>query len=377
MKRLFTVLLLLFSIWIGVRAFRVLPADNSEKVRVKYESWAGVVRIWVCEDWQVGTGSIARWLNACAELFEKSHNGVYINVQLVSADAVRNFLTTGINPPDIIVYPPALLPSADGLRAFSLNATFRPGMEAIGAYEDARYAAPVLMNAHLWVYSASAFKHPPPDLYDVAAACRESDLPALVALNSGLRAAEGESRALPGVDIGLSGGAAATPEPAGSVACRVGADFMVSDDARALFSSGEVSMVLADLKDLSRITSKTEWQTAVTGTSSYIDDYALCSIVSRDDAHADARAALAEQYIALLLSDGQPLAARAGALPVVADAIAYSGDILYSAIEAGLENKRIVCAPAFGAPPDHAAARAYLEGRLTADEALTQIVAGW
>lgn len=373
MKRIVALLLLVAAIAVGVRAYRALPADNAPEVRKKYDTWAGVLRVWVVEDWQVGTGSLERWLNACAAAFEKSHDGVYVNVQPVPAEAVRNFLTTGVNPPDAIVYPPGLLSSADGLRAFSASADFIPGLDAVGMYEDARYAAAVLTDAYVWIYDPDALKSLPADFFAVAAACREEDLPALVCLNSGLRPAEGTARVLPGVDIGLPGGPTATPEPEGTVACRVGPDFLVSGAAYELYKAGDVDAFVGDLSDLRRATQRSDWAAAVTGAAAYADDMALVSLVSRDGDRADERAALCAEYVNLLLSDGQAIAGKAGALPVTRGANAYAGDLALAPVEAALENMRHVCAPAFGTRDFSQAGHAYVAGTVTADEALAAL----
>ncbi len=373
MKRFLAILLLVAAVVLGVRALDGLPADNAPAVRKKYDTWAGVLRVWVVEDWQVGTGSLERWLNACAAAFEKSCDGVYVNVQPVPADAVRRFLTTGVNPPDMIVYPPGLLESADGLRALSVTADFKPGLEEVGLYEDARYAAAVLTDAHVWIYDPGRLKSLPADMAEVAAACREADLPALVCLNSGLRPAEGTARVLPGVDIGLPGGPTATPEPVGTVACRVGADFLVSDAEYDLFAAGDVDAFVGDLSDLLRVSLRSDWAASVTGAAAWTDDMALISLVARGGDRADERAALCEAYVNTLLSDGQALAAKAGALPVARGANAYAGDLALAPIEAALENLRHVCAPAFGARDFAAPGRAYASGTITANEGVEKL----
>lgn len=373
MKRIFAVLLLAAAVVLGVRALDGLPADNAPQVREKYDTWSGVLRVWVCADWQVGTGSLERWLNTCAAAFEKSQNGVYINVQLVPADAIRQFQTTGINPPDMIVYPPGLLESADGLYPFSVPADFKPGLETVGGAPEARHAAPLLTDAHLWIYHPGKYKTLPADMADVSAACRESDLPALVCLNAGLRPAEGQARTLPGVDIGLSGGPTATPLPEGTIACRVGEDFLISEAAYDLYKNGEVDAFVGDLSDILRISQRHDWAGAVTGTAAYADDLALISIVQKGGPRAEERAALCESYIGALLYQGQALAAKAGALPVVRGAGAYAGDPALFPVEAALENLEHICPPAFGTRDMAAPGRAYAEGKLSADEALAQM----
>jgi hypothetical protein len=367
------IFLLAAAVLFGVRALNSLPADNAPEVQKKYDTWTGVLRVWVVEDWQVGTGSLERWLNACAAAFEKTRDGVYVNVQTVPAEAVRNFLTTGVNPPDVIVYPPGLLDSAGGLRAFSIQADYIPGLETVGVFGDARYAAAVLTDAHVWIYNPGKLKSLPADFYELAAACRESDLPALVCLNSGLRPAEGTVRVLPGVDIGLPGGPTATPAPEGTVACRVGPRFLVSDAAYDLYKAGDADAFIGDLSDILRVSQRADWAAAVTGAAAYADDMALVSLVARDGNRADERAALCEAYVNLLLSDGQALAAKAGSLPVARGASAYAGDLTLAPIEAALENMAHVCAPAFGTRDDAAAGYAYAAGTITADEGVERL----
>ena len=47
---------------------RGLPADTRPFVEQKYAGWNGVLRAWVCADWECA-GSVTRWLNACAASF--------------------------------------------------------------------------------------------------------------------------------------------------------------------------------------------------------------------------------------------------------------------------------------------------------------------
>ena len=45
------------------------------------------------------------WLNRAISAFEKGHEGVYIQARKVDAEALRTFASSGVNPPDMILFP--------------------------------------------------------------------------------------------------------------------------------------------------------------------------------------------------------------------------------------------------------------------------------
>ena len=107
--------LLLAALAVGaVRLARDLPPDRQRYVQQKYAGWNGVLRAWVCADWKCD-GSFIRWLNACAATFEKQHEGVYVEFTPVSREAMRTLRTSGIRPPELLLFSPGVLSSAADL----------------------------------------------------------------------------------------------------------------------------------------------------------------------------------------------------------------------------------------------------------------------
>lgn len=342
----------------GLRAAARLPADTAPLIEKKYEAWSGVLRVWAVQD--TDAPGLAGWLNECASSVERAYNGVYICIRQVPAEAAAGFLTTGVNPPDIIVYPSGLLDSDEGLEVITASYPLRRGLSATP------YAVPVLTAARFWIYDTDVYPALPADMYTVSAACREDDLNALTALSTGLRPTEGEERVLPGVDLGLGGMAEATPAPAGEVACRVDPNIAITDDARKMFLSGEADAFVGNISDVMRLADESGWDAAVTGSYAYTGDALMCSIVAAGDDRSEACLA----FLDALMSDGQTSAARAGALPAVSGVSAWSGDAVMSRLEAALESRIWVS----GAAGTDDAARSFIEGSISADEAMERIV---
>ena len=109
-----------------LRSARELPRDNQALIGKKYAGWSGVLRIWAFEGW-TGGDLMARWVGSCAAAFEKNHPGVYVEVIYPGAEAVRQLGRTGVRAPDMILFPPGLLDSADGLAQM-------PQAVALGGY---------------------------------------------------------------------------------------------------------------------------------------------------------------------------------------------------------------------------------------------------
>ena len=356
MKRLFFLVLTALCAVIGIYAYKNLPAENDDLIEKKYDTWAGVIRVWAAEECDA-----AGWLNHCAALAEKRLNGVYINVQQAPLAAIADYASTGINPPDVIVYPGSAPLETSGLMPITRAYPLRPGLEA------GVHAVPLLIRPRFWIYDASVHSPLPGDMYDVRAACRVEDTNALTALCTGLRPVEGSSPVLPGVDLGLSDSAAATPQPAGGAVCRVSPEFILSDAPRSLYSEGDVDAFVGGISDALLLGNGRNTAAAVTG--EYIcGESAVLSIVSK----GDGREAACMEYLDVLMSDGQAALARAKAFPAILSVSAWSGDILLGPAEAALEG-RVWLQNASG---DSEAARLYIEGKLSADEAIERIVGG-
>lgn len=368
MKRVLLFMSLLLCAALGIIAYSHLPNDGSPIVQEKYAGWSGVLRVWVCDDLRIGGTSPISWLNACATAFEKSHKGIYVNVQTVPSEAIARMDETGINPPDMIIWPAGLLDDADYLIELSGEYPLRLGLDI------SPYAVPVLTGAHFWIFDTDQYSALPNDMYDVSSACRNDDAAALVALSTGLRAGETVEKALPGVDLGLVAAPTAMPETKGDVKCRASRELILTDEPHALFSEGEVEAFVGDMRDLARLGDESGWGVCVTGEYTYIDEMALCSIIDTHASSADERQSLCQDLISLMLGEGQALAARAGAMPAAIGAAAYAGDATLAAIEAALEPLICVTPPAFGKADTLGAADKYIQGALTADEAIDEII---
>ena len=154
MRRLVTVLSLLLVaalLWFFVPLRAALPNDAGPLIRAKYDSWSGVLRLWVYEGWEANAMA---WLNSAISAFEKGHDGVYIQARKVDAEALRAFADSGISPPDMILFPPGLLDSADGLAEVGGLPALRAGLA--GCADG--YAVPVLMGGYAWAFDRQALE---------------------------------------------------------------------------------------------------------------------------------------------------------------------------------------------------------------------------
>ena len=365
MKRIFLLIICAVFVLLSLRWAPALPGDSSPLIREKYGEWAGVLRIWVSEETGPCAGSPLPWLNRIAAILEKRHPGVYVHFQTVSAEALQ-CQDNGLLLPDMIIYPSNLRTDDQGLMELSTSAALREGLPRRGR------ALPLLMSTCAWIYDCTALPHLPADLQNVLAACSPTHLNALAALCTGLRPAEGEIAPLPGLDLGLEGEIAPTQRPAGSVACRVSPDLVLTQSPQEALASGQVQAFVGDLAQISKMADASGWAYAVPGEWAYVTQALCCSLPEQQDAAAGERQRLCREYIELLLSEGQSDAARTGAMPVVATS-AWAGDPLLAGFEAALNEKRCLYPDPFGGVPDQTPALRFIAGEISADEALRQL----
>ena len=93
-------------IMFGFFAIRALPVETEDYIAKKYEGYSGVIKCWICADFSCA-GSFNSWLNSCAAPFERAHDGVYIEIETVSASAMEA-RDQAIAPPDMIFYSPSM-----------------------------------------------------------------------------------------------------------------------------------------------------------------------------------------------------------------------------------------------------------------------------
>ena len=353
MKRIFLLAGAVFCTLIGIFVAQKLPADNTELIEEKYDTWAGVIRIWVSES--CGAGG---WLEACSGIIEKAHDGVYVNIQVLPDDTIAAYASSGVNPPDILIYNNGLIDD------FSLLAPIAAAYPLRSGIRQDTYAVPVLLRPRFWIYDQSAYGALPGDMGGVAAACAKTDIIALTALCTGLRPSEGIAAALPGLDLGLAGEAQVTPEPAGGVACRVATDIITDAAPRRLYTDNSIDAFVGGAEDALRLD---DCAATATGDYAYASEVIMCSITDKDDGRAE----ICRAFLDTLMGDGQTLAARAQAFPAVESASAWEGNHILASVEETLRGK-IWLSGAYDETP----AYLYIEGKISADEAVKRIIGG-
>lgn len=352
-----------------IRAWRVLPVDSAPLVAEKYAGWSGVLRLWVFEGWESGTGSLTGWLNRCVAGFEKAHPGVYVQPQAVDADAVAGFADSGIRPPDMLLFPPGALASPEGLAALKVPDGLRAELARCGIWGDALYAAPVAMGGYAWAWNRAlidgipgtwrdgeaALAAPPPEPWRNWSA-------ALLALCSGRYAAAAEAGGerndieLPGVDLGLSGAATPAPSPtpapnAATLPCRLPEGFAFDGDAWARFTNGEAAAMPVTQREVRRLEALSgqgrgpDWQLSP-GSGAFTDQLLCLAVTARDG--ADERQALCREFLSHLLSDAcQGDLASAGAFSVTGVSSGYAAGDPLAKLEAALASPGLVAPNCF------------------------------
>ena len=265
---------------------------------------------------------------------------MYIQARKVDAEALRAFASSGVNPPDMILFPPGLLDEPEALAAVGELPALRAGLAACAD----GYAAPVLMGGYAWVYDRQALEGPPAEEDTVACApagAYSSPPAALMLLSTGTREAEVELEA-PGLDLGLPASA------------EVGKASPVNEDAYGAFTRGEVPALVATQAEARRLTALAEtgrgpdWAAAATGEAMLADQLLLLGIVDWPRADIAERQTLCREFLLHLLdAETQAALDTCGALPVIEGLSVYGGENGYAALEAAASLPLLI-PPVFG-----------------------------
>lgn len=306
-------------------ARQILPLDTRPLVAEKYAGWSGVLRLWMFEGWPCGSGSLSPWLNRCIARFEKRHPGVYVQPRAVDAGAIAALNDSGILPPDMILFPPGLLDSPEGLLPLERPASLRAALIGSGIWHGALYAVPVAMGGYAWAWNAALIDGIPDSWRDSDAALavpapedwRHWDA-ALLALCSGRysMAPDGggvEATLAPqGVDLGLV--EAATPTPSASPAPnsaatlprRLPESFQYDENAWRRFINAEAAAMPVTQREARRLQALSDqgkgpdWRLSP-GDGAFTDQLLSLAIVNRTDAAP--QQALCEEFLSWLLSE--------------------------------------------------------------------------
>ena len=299
MKKLRTIIcLLIFVLTLpGVLALRSrLPEDVQPLIEKKYGGWSGVLRLWVCTDQPV-----AAWLNPCVASYEKQHPGVYLQPEVVAADALS---AEGMPPPDLILFPPGQA-DVNLFAPLGFEPHLREGMSRNEC------AVPVLMGGYMWVYNAALIDRLPDTWRGLRLAVPEARAAALLALCSS-KYSEGAVHTEPSgaIELGLlpdDSENTTTPAPAeGSLNCELPEDFAFDGDAWHSFINGQAAAMPVTAREIRRLEALSDqgqgpdWRLGAAGAAVYTDQVLYIGAVAQENAE---QLALCRGFIEHLLSE--------------------------------------------------------------------------
>ena len=359
---------LLVLLFLRIRAS--LPGDTGPLIREKYDGWSGVLRLWVYEGWEANAMG---WLNRAISAFEKEHEGVYIQARKVDAAALRDFADSGVEPPDMILFPPGLLDGPEALAAVGELPALRAGLAAM---RGRIRRAGVDGRLRLGVRPSGAGRAAGRGGYRRSARPPGPTPPRrrrYMLLSTGTREAEVELEA-PGLDLGLPASA------------EVGKASPVNEDAYGAFTRGEVPALAATQAEVRRLTALAEtgrgpdWAAAATGEAMLADQLLLLGIVDWPREDIAGRQALCREFLLHLLdAETQAALDTCGALPVIEGLSVYGGENGYAALEAAASLPLLI-PPVFGDEGQEtlsAVSEAFLNGEIDAAEGLARLRAAF
>ncbi|NLG24957.1 MAG: hypothetical protein GX558_06350 [Clostridiales bacterium] len=341
-------------------------ADARRQALIRREGFVGVLRMWTCEGFSPGAGSLSGWVMACIRRFERQHPGVYVQMRQVSPGVMAQFGAGDLNPPDVILFGRGMLESAAHLVPLE-DLPMRAELADAGAVDGVRYAAPVAMGGAAWALNGALLKalperwagleRPVVGKKPIALMAAPADgafsmSAALIALSVQPQSGGGPPpKAGEGVDLGLPiATAEPTPKPARKLVSLGLPDelpdgFRAKSSAYEDFVAGRAAALpvtqreitrLMRLAESGRMTDVTYWPAGAALT----DQLAMMAVVDAPKDGAQARQALCAQLIALMLDDASQRAlAASGALPVVDGLTLYAGTPGMAQIEATLSGE--------------------------------------
>lgn len=335
-----------------------LPPQTQGLIEEKYAGWSGVLRVWVCEGWENGSGTFSGWLDRCISRFEKTHAGVYVQTKTVDESVMRAWRTSGVRAPDMLLFAPGMLDSSDGLCSVSGNV--REPLKSAGS----DHAVPVAMGGYAWAVNHTALTEIPRDMTELrAASLSEEDWrcwpAAVLALCSGAASSDAPGEVhLPGVDLGLTGKAARTPQPNVRTLkpCTLAEDFSFDAGALKRFANGELDAIPVTVREiayLSRLSERgrgPDWSVALSGSFAFSDQLLLLAVADAEDEDAAARRELCMEFLNTLLQpECQKALSSCGAFSVTDEPTGYAAGDPLAEIDAFLRDTKLYVPSAFSA----------------------------
>jgi len=316
-------LILIFSVSLCIfRINSILPYNTHPLIEEKYAGWNGVLRIWICEGWKNGSNSFSGWLNECIRTFEKSHSGVYAELNYVTPESISSFSSSGIRPPDMLIYSPGILHNSDILLPLENKVSPESKLHPSLSISHFPHSLPIAMGGYLWIINENPSENPtlgfPSDdsghFYSAAAAglCTATER----------ETSETEKPSLPGIDLGLPA-MSDMPASFNKNTLHLPADYIQSSEALNLFTQGKIDAIIgsqheiARLERLSDLGKAPDWSVCVTGNCVFTDQLLFLSVVQNSDEEAPERQSLSIEFANTLLSDEcQSQLSKRGAISV-------------------------------------------------------------
>jgi len=346
-------------------------AGRENIVREGYASWTGVLRMWCCEGWQSGSGSIARWLDECITTFEKRHPGVYVHRMEVSAEEMREFASVSDYPPDVIVYAPGMLEAPYGLLELTEEYDLLPSVEGLGLWEGRRYASAAALGGYALAINsqllptASEFR----SAMTAESASRRWDVLNMPADSDWLSwsaamiclfcledtAQEGVEVPLgDGIDLGLPASASGEARTETALFEQMAEKFGRQSSVYADFTAGRLAAMPVTQREIRRLEllgeggKAPDWRVEISGMP-FTDQAALVSVTVQDRQDAGARQALCLELVDTILSERmQQRLTQVRAFAAADIAPLYAAGRSMSPIERALRSEMLLVPPAFG-----------------------------
>lgn len=377
LKIFLPILFMAFLAVASVQVARHLPMPPTGLVGQKYAGFSGVLQIWYPENLSENFGSAAAWVNSVASIFEKNNAGVYIHLTAVPPERL-SAAAEAAQPPDMILFSPGDAGAA-GLLPISVDAALLPAFRRAGDADGGRYAVPVAAGG----YVLAAFGEPPEDLTALpegSVGLPEGGEMALAALCERYAVQRAAGRTIAAPDIGLTAVATPEPTPAPVMGTSLRAESLRAGTETELYAAllnGEIRALALTERQVSRIRAGQAdgkyGDVRLLNAAGYTDRLLFTAIVDTRRADTDARAALCEDFIALLLTgDAQAHLAGRGLFPTAMVDALYAGVSGMEQPEAALRRSDCVVRGAFE-PPVSVDFAALISGERSARELMREL----
>lgn len=352
-----------------------LPADTQDFVEKKYSSWSGVLQGWISSRWSC-SGSFISWLNRCASDFEKEHDGIYLEFNLVSEEVLNRIFGSGGRIPEMIFFSPGVLRGAEALETGRIVPVAKGGY--VFAYNTEMYGN-FLKGAQGGDMGKGPVGYRLPEERTVVCHLPEENgrsfalASMLIGMENDAKGTENDGKTPEeyGIDLGLpvvfTGNEGKPVQPfasdevgealfssAGERAERRTGErnFIMEEGSLADFTAGETMGIVIGQKEMGKLAALREagkgvdWALLPAGAYTLGDQLLLAGLTRPGDAQGEERTALAGEFIRFLLTPQcQGYLADIGALSAAGEMI-YPPGTAYGEMEAALSGTRWI-APDF------------------------------